>query len=280
MRKLELPIEIARDVFLDCISIVEDTDLKARLTACAGLITDAATEFNTKITTNLAHTIARETVVNGNLSAKELSNVYTYRMAKKKTPGRSLYEKLKSAADNDICPICGHRIVTNLDHYMPKSLYPRLSVVPINLVPVCTDCNKIKLHDFPMSPQEVTLHPYYDNIENVQWLKADIVEKSPPAVIYSVQPHTDWDALLSQRVTNHFNSFEINQLYSKQAAVELTNINYRLQKLFDDKGVIGVHQHLQEAAESAEHANKNSWQTALYRCLAGSLWFCDGGFEF
>ena len=280
MKTLPAPIESPVDVFLACIDIVRDPNLKARLFDCRNLILDAAAEFDLKASNNTTHQIVAEQIVNGNVTAAELSDVYTLRMATKNTPGRALYDRLKASSPYDICPMCGHRIVTNLDHYLPKARYPRLSVVPVNLVPCCSDCNKTKLHSVASNSDEETLHPYYDNIDNVMWLQSEVLHTTPPSILYTVNPHHSWNAVLVRRVENHFEAFGIGQLYANQAAVELSTINYRLEKLFAAGGSDMVRAHLEECAESAIYANKNSWQSALYSALHRDDWFCDAGFKY
>ncbi len=279
MRKITKPTDNSGDVFIECIEIVRNANLKARLTATRNLIEEAATELDDKVTTGELHTVIRENIVNGNVTSKELADVYTYRMAKQGTPGRKIYDKLKIAAPYGICPLCSHRIVTTIDHYLPKTEYPRLSVVPINLVPSCSDCNKSKLTNYPTVSEEETLHPYYDDIENDLWLQATVNHSTPPTIQFIVVPHYDWEELLSDRVKFHFDSLELNSLYSAQATVELVQINYRLLMLHDSLGAEGVRNHLIEGAETRNHANINSWQAATYRAMAADQWFCDGGFK-
>jgi len=279
MRKLTKPTDNSGDVFIECIEIVRNANLKSRLTATRDLINTAATELESKVTTGELHTIIRENVVNGNVTSKELADVYTFRMSKPGTPGRKIYDKLKMAAPYGICPLCSHRIVTTIDHYLPKTEYPRLSVVPINLIPSCSDCNKSKLANYPTAPEEEMLHPYYDDIENDLWLQATVSHSTPPAIQFKVAPDDDWGELLSDRVKFHFDSLELNALYSAQAAVELVQINYRLQMLHAALGAVGVRNHLLEGAETRSHANINSWQAAMYRAMAADQWFCDRGFK-
>lgn len=278
MRRLDKPTESAEDVFLDCISLVRNPNLKARLTACKDLITEAAAEFNNKVTTGEVHTIIRESLVNGNLTSKELENIYS-RMLMKDSPCRKLYDKLLSAPAYGTCPLCSHRLVTTIDHYLPKALYPRLAVVPINLIPACTDCNRKKLSTYPKSPEEETLHPYYDNIENETWLKARVLHSFPTVIQYEVYPPSKWDALLAGRVKYHFESLELNKFYSTLAAVELSHINFRLNSILETSGAQGVHKYLLEAEETRSHDNLNSWQTAMYHATAEDRWFCSGGFR-
>ena len=148
MRSLPLPTYNPGDVYLNCIEKVRNVDLKARLTAIRNLIVQASDEFGEKVTRGQLHTIIRETLIQGNVTSAELEGVYD-RMVRKESAGRRIYDKLIIASPLGICHLCSHREVTQIDHYLPKSEYPRLSVVPINLVPSCSDCNKSKLfHDF------------------------------------------------------------------------------------------------------------------------------------
>jgi 5-methylcytosine-specific restriction endonuclease McrA len=279
MRKLAKPSEHAEEVFLLCISRVQNSTLKTRLSNCKDLITEAAEEFDKKVTKGLLHTIHLESLVNGDLTAKELEDVYTLRMVGQGSPGRSLYDKLKLTPTYGICPLCSHRTVTTIDHYLPKAKYPRLSVVPVNLIPSCSDCNKLKLDAYPTCSEEESLHPYYDDLENEVWLKARVNQTTPPSIIFSVDPPSTWSKLLSDRAKFHFKILSLNSLYAAQAAVELTNINHRLNSIYKISGAKSVRQYLLENAESRLNANKNSWQTAMYTAIANDNWFCNGGFK-
>jgi hypothetical protein len=279
MKVITKPKITAKDAFSTCISKVRDATLKAKLTACEDLISQAETEFESKITKGNIHTISKEQIVNGNVTAKELEKVYTDRMVGKDVPGRTIYNKLISAPKNNICPLCSHGQVSTLDHYLPKSDFPRLAVAPINLIPSCFDCNKYKLTTSPSKPEEETLHPYYDNIEDVQWLHAQVNHTAPPTVSFFVKPPDSWSDLLKARVQEHFRCFSLAELYMTQAAVCISDLNQRLQSIYKLSGAIGVSKYLNEEAISRYACDKNSWRTAFYFAVADDDWFCDGGFR-
>lgn len=199
-------------------------------------------------------------------------------MAKNTAPGRPIYDKLLAAPKHGICPLCGQRTVSTLDHHLPKDHYPALAVVPVNLIPACAECNKGKTNAIPEFREDQTLHPYYDNIENDSWLNAGVVQGSPVALRFFVDPPNTWDDLMAARVRCHFKVFKLATLYASHAACELVSIQYRLGPLFDKGGAGAVRDHLQKEAESREFAHKNSWQTAMYKALAASDWYCNGGF--
>lgn len=279
MRILNKPNYKVEDIYHLCISKVRRKDLKTRLASCTSFVTLAAQEYEKKIVGNKLHTITPEISFDNIISSKEMNDVYTLRMVPKKAPGRLLYDKLLNAPPHGICPLCGQRIATTLDHHLPKAEYPALSVVPINLVPACKDCNTIKLNDIPSSSIEETLHPYFDNVEEDKWLFASIIRDSFD-IIFEVNPPEKWSPLLSKRVKNHFEVFELGVLYSKHAAVELINIRYLLHNTFKVAGSEQVKLLLESFALSRENAHKNSWQSAFYRALAEDKWFQTEGVLF
>ena len=279
MKTVNKPNLSAKDTFLTCISIVRNAELKDKLIACENLIAQAETEFDSNISKGNIYTIRLEEVVNGNVTAKELENVYTQRMAKKDTPGRVIYDKLFSAPKFGICPLCSHRLVETLDHYLPKTTFPRLATTPINLIPSCFTCNKGKLTSVPSRPEEETLHPYYDNIENDEWLSAKVNQTNPPTVSYFVTPPDYWSDLLKERVRFHFKSFSLNSLFSIQAAVLIRGLNHRLLNIYNSLGATGVKKYLEEESESRYVDDKNSWQTTFYVATSNDDWFCNGGFK-
>lgn len=70
---------------------------------------------------------------------------------------RSLYESGKSVQqiiwaeltklNNNqkiVCPICGENFAEELDHYVPREIYPEFSIHILNLIPTCHYCNRKK----------------------------------------------------------------------------------------------------------------------------------------
>ncbi|WP_426484623.1 HNH endonuclease [Flavobacterium sp. 2] len=280
MRKIDKPTITAAEVFPICVSTVGNAAFRGRLTACQTLINNAENEFENKITKGLVHTILTETLVNGNVTNEDLKKLYTGQMVAK-PQGRAYYDKLIMSAPQGICPLCSHGEATTLDHYLPKTKFPRLSVVPINLVPSCKDCNTGKLADCPTGPTDETLHPYFDNIENEKWLIAEVNKTDPLSLKFGVSAHPRWSALLSARVVSHLHCFDLKKLYASQAARRLSGMKYNLERIFSTPaGTAGVKKYLADEADSYEHVNLNSWESAMYRALAEDDWFCSGGFRF
>jgi hypothetical protein len=279
MRKLTKPIDDPGTVFLTCISHVRQTSLKSRLASIESSITIAAKAFEAAASTATLHTLIPESNVGGTVTKKEMADVYTQRMVKKNSPGRSIYDKLLLAPAHGRCPLCAQRVVSTLDHHLPKTQYPALAVVPINLIPACAECNKTKLDVIPKTADEETIHPYFDDVETDLWLYAKVDENSPAVLSFFVKPPTGWDAVKANRMKHHFRVFKLSQLYTSHAATELINIQDRLTQLFSTVGCEGVTAHLRDEAASRESAYLNSWETAMYKALATNNWYCSGGFK-
>lgn len=279
MLKLDRPQRSARECFVACISRVREPALRARLEGVEDAIAASSDAYEAAAAAQALHQIARDATVDGAVSRAEMEAVYVQRMAKKGAPGRAIYEELISAPAHGRCPICAQRSVTTLDHHLPKAHYPALAVAPVNLVPSCSDCNKAKLAGFPRTAADVTLHPYFDDVDAHRWLFAEVVETRPAALRFFVDAPEELGDLLMQRLKNHFLAFDLARLYAAEAAEELLNIRYQLNLLDESGGADDVWAHLADEAESRRRGRLNGWRTAAYEAWAESDWFCGGGFS-
>lgn len=276
MRSLEKPNDDVKDIFLECISNIRDEEYKSKLADCAAIIDNKTKEFELKKKDNHLYKIQPHIKVGTTeITNIDMKKIYTNKLVKGAQPGRKYYDKYIIAAKNGICPLCGQREVSTLDHYLPKMKYPSLAVSPINLIPSCIDCNKGKNDKVFRASEEETLHPYYDNIEDVEWLYAKVTEKIEPIITFEVRRPDSWNDLLFNRVKTHFNEFKINKLYSTQAAVEISGIKFGLVKVYNKRGAQGVKEELNERFESYSMDNLNSWKTAMYRSLSQNDWVCN-----
>ena len=279
MRVLPKPELDAQTVYLTCISRVREKQLKKNLeSVCETIKSDASTYDQYSLLSDW-YLFDESDNVDNIVTQSEMEKVYTTRMAKKDAPGRKYYDEIKQSSPFNICPLCGHRTVEQVDHYLPKSKFPSLVVLPINLIPSCEKCNKIKLDDAPKNKEEQTLHPYYDNVIEYQWLFAEVNETSPASFRFYVKDVDEFDYSLNKRIHYHFKTLELNILYASQTGAFVSDISYRLSDLHEKGGIEEVRKYLQEEEQTRRRCNINSWQRAMFQALSGSDWFCDGGFN-
>lgn len=109
-----------------------------------------------------------------------------------------------------ICPCCDNAFTDNprtvggqgytIEHYFPKSLYPSLSLHPMNLIPMCNFCNDIKGNVDPLNPLPLPIilsisyaemfHPYSRPVRGLAKLEVitnpacsesmEFIAKNPP----------------------------------------------------------------------------------------------------
>lgn len=271
-----MPTDDVADVYRACIAAVRDDELRGRLETIVDQIAVAGETYAAAGRRAEFHTIAAQLGGVGAVTAQELADVYELRMAKKGSRGRPYYDRFVSP---EKCPLCGQRRAATLDHYLPQKQHPALVVTPCNLVPACRDCNTIKLAYTPTNPGEQTLHPYFDDLGNEQWVFAEIQETSPPVALFQARPPAHWPAVRQSRARFHFAKFELRRLYGSHAGEEISEIRQSVANLSVRSGAAAVRGWLQEQAESRGAVFVNSWRAALYQALASSDWYCNGGFR-
>ncbi|MFD3334621.1 HNH endonuclease signature motif containing protein [Streptomyces sp. NPDC058700] len=223
---------------------------------------------------------------------KALIDMYDQRMQIGR-PGRPVYEEARNRKGK--CPICGVGRVRQVDHHMPKAIFPYLATVPINLLPICSDCNREKLNKAPTCYTEQTLHPYFDEIGGDQWLRARLItldnggepfearaSDNPQSwrIDFYVDPPSTWDSDQAERVKYHFfEAYKLNDIYEDQAADDLPGLELAFEQAFAAGGAPEVRASLEDLARSRARPNRNSWMVALYEGLAANDWFCSGGFH-
>jgi len=214
----------------------------------------------------------------GAVSASEMKDVYTSRMVPEPSRGRPIYDHIFELSGGR-CPMCMHRDVRSLDHFLPKARYTILSVTPLNLIPCCSDCNKNKKSDAPAAAEEMTMHPYFDAFDHEPWLSAEVMQTQPAHFRFYVDAPGSWDATTTKRAEMHFDTFKLSDLYASEAANELLGIRWSLELVHGRTGEPGVTEYLVELALSRYLHRLNCWQTAMYRAMSKSPWFCSGGFR-
>lgn len=186
----------------------------------------------------LIHNKGEDPAVIGGLKKTDLVSLYNTYFSKSNKPARRIYDSIMLAAD-ERCPYCGGiGRPRNLDHYLPKSFYPQFSILPINLVPSCRDCNMDgKGSKYCQKKDEQVLQPYLDGDEffNKQWIFAKYIKNKdnnePGMIDFFTNPPNEWLDEDKNRVNNHFKQFDLRLRYSKEAAPRLITYLSQINRL-------------------------------------------------
>jgi hypothetical protein len=278
MWTIDRPEISALEAFDTCVAGITTAGLKQRLQDIRRAVRVGERTFNNAAEASSLYRIASADYV-GSVTAKEMEKLYNRHMARSRSRGRAIYDRLMIAAKNDMCPFCGHRTVSTLDHSLPKATHPAFAVTPINLIPCCKDCNHNKGTQSPATKEDQLLNAYYDDVMADRWLHAEIIEGSPPAARFFVEVSNNWTDGIATRVRNHFNKLHLGKLYASQAGRQLQNMRGALGEIYDAVGVDAVREDLERRFRGCRDVMVNSWEGALYQGAAASDWYCDNGFR-
>lgn len=280
MKRLNPPIFTSAQAVEACASGITDVERASTLRQALPAIEAAEREYQVLGASGELFRIVQTDAVTPLLDMKLMSTIYKRHFVRAGSPSRPLYEQIRMAPEHGICPLCGQRVVASIDHYLPQSTYPQLTLTPTNLLPTCSDCNKNKLAKAPQSAEEQSLHPYFDDLGNERWLVAEVRPSIPPTISFGVRSSAAWSEILAARVAHHFEMMGLAELYAAQAASELADISYSLESIGTSSiGIEGVRAHLERELRSRVVRDANSWKAALYGALATSDWFCTEGYR-
>ena len=265
MKFLNPPIPEVKpeDIFKCCVESYTDPGKKKRLLACQHLVEVDSVSYQELVPSQIDRfTISK---LPENVSSSEMKKVYDEKFAKAETVGRTYYDAVMAQVERGICPICGVRLVSTLDHYLPKAKVPTLSVTPSNLIPACRDCNMDKTTDMILTPYATPVHLYYDRLPEGTWLHVHIGDNLE--ITYYVSCPESWDKSLRGRVEGHLDIYHLHGLYSAHAATEIEDKKRMWKKLISLGMEQDVLDDICEMRSSAEANDLNSWKSALYRGL-------------
>jgi hypothetical protein len=192
---------------------------------------------------------------------------------------RKVYDDILTSTGGH-CPFCadlGH--AKTLDHYLPKSVFPVYSVLPLNLIPCCRDCNSGKNSSFSHLVSEQTLHPYLDDHRffDQRWLEAEIVPGEPTLALYHCKPPASWNDTDRNRVAAHFREYDIASRFSLQAGAEIVRV-VELRAGFLRYLTPDEFQNFLLESSVVGKLPLNGWSRTLYLGLASADWFLNADF--
>lgn len=219
-------------------------------------------------------------VVINNLYKSDLIKIYEQYFVGETKPARKIYDAILSAS-KEVCPFCGGVGISSvLDHFLPKALFPAFSVLPLNLVPICNDCNEdYKKEKFAKLCKEQYIHPYlsHQRFFDEQWIFTkynaghgdDVGEFE-----YFVNPPEKWCLVDKERVKQHFVDFGLAKRYAIKAAGSLAPILQQIRMLksfenIDSVNIISIIKTWEEAAVFVNH-----WHVGMSQAL--QKWVLEG----
>lgn len=140
-----------------------------------------------------------------------------------------LFESLTTTIDNKrdmLCPNCTLTDCSQLDHYIPKSLFPEFSANPLNLIQCCSICNQKKLDRWLKGVHPIFLNLYIDDLPSVQYLFVDItMDNGIPRFRFYLQTPGTIDPILFNRIESHYQGLDLCDRFAERSDNVISEIH-------------------------------------------------------
>lgn len=149
---------------LDSVILSKKDDNRKRMEAMRRDLENRYDEYCDKADNNTLHQLSDKWSYNDKVKTSDGYFLY-HQYDNSKGLMSKLRAKIIEANNGEIvlkCPICELRDATELDHYVPRQLFPEFSVHSYNLIPTCHECNNNKSTAWCDSGKRVFFNAYYD----------------------------------------------------------------------------------------------------------------------
>lgn len=204
---------------------------------------------------------------------------------------KSNYPKLRSGVRKDLgvkilkrskkCLLCWHAPAGQLDHHLPKALFPEFAVLTHNLIPVCAYCNRTKTDSYQRADGGPSfLHAYRDLLpRDEQYLWAQISVGDTVAAEFRVVRSATMSEPVFATLEHHFDALDLRNIYGDLASELMAEKLTPVYEDFDAGGPNAVKRYLLKETRGAMRKHGvNHWKPVLLSALAFDATFCDGGF--
>jgi hypothetical protein len=132
------------------------------------------------------------------------------------------------------CHYCGINSISSIDHYLPKEVFPEFSVMALNLVPCCLECNNLKGSAHRGTEGLSTLSIYFDVMPVEQCLFVELKWSDPgrfPRAVYALENVQKINDRLYARIESHFEILELFDRYSRASVQVMSEVVSTMRKV-------------------------------------------------
>ncbi|MDH6298227.1 5-methylcytosine-specific restriction endonuclease McrA [Agrobacterium fabrum] len=166
------------------------------------------------------------------------------------------------------CVLCSVFQPRTLDHFLPKESWPSLSVLTLNLVAACADCNRIKGTLANASPGQQFVHPYFDAVPmNEVFLHCSPVKDGVMSPGFSIESCAGMDNDLLARLRWQFDTLELDEMYRDEAMLFFGERKDDWRESAEIDWITLARQIERECSSAAKATGRNMWKPAFLQGL-------------
>lgn len=268
MMKLKKPNFSLKDVYPSCISHYKDPNKEKLMKSITPKLLEDEKRYLERMKNQELYLEPKNQTHNDKITPQDLIDLYKQKLLKKKYDVREYYDIIRLSSK--VCPFCGKRQTSTVDHFLAKAVYTNFTVTLINLIPCCKDCNTNKNAADFTEKEKVFFHPYEEDTDSFSWLIAKILVKSKELIFDFSVTNQDIDEITYQRMDNQFNLLKLKNFYSEEATIKFNRTKEFYKLLISHKnGIEALKSHfLTEQIKYSMNENYiNSFEYVYYKAL-------------
>lgn len=165
-----------------------------------------------------------------------------------------------------VCPSCGEPgRPRTLDHYLPKDIFPELSVLLLNLTPMCDWCQGEKLTSYVTEDgQKRYIHPYFDDVNRPLFSIIFSPPFSTPLINIAVKKEIPDELILL--VKSHLEGVDFLTRFKEYFKTRYISVLRRAHNCRQPE-TKNLRNTLAIFLEMEQEKSINSWDAVLYRSI-------------
>lgn len=274
MDYLGLPIPSAGEVFDAAVQSTRSAPLRKRLAAERARVLSSSDDYEKAAQIGSLTQLKASDFSSARVRNTEMVDLYK-RLRDNEIP-REYYLQLLRQNKHDLCAYCSAREARTLDHYLGKASFGVFAVLPANLVPACDPCNQERASREKKTKSTAnTLHPYYDDVSEIRWLRARIIDRNGPVARLYADTAAIPTPYLRARAAEHLSALKLKTYFKAKSAQAIAGLDDILPQIRARDGVSAVVEALRTRATERAVGRENCWERALFEALAEDTWYLD-----
>ncbi|MCC7532697.1 MAG: hypothetical protein IT246_02025 [Bacteroidia bacterium] len=237
---------------------------KSRLVTLKPKMSKRYFEYQRKYLLDKLETIAKETYTTQEKA--DLENCY----ASSTASFGEIVKQIRTSQHRDLqgtCQYCGIQKPNTIDHYLPQADFPEFSVLALNLLPCCNDCNTKKNNYWLDNGFRGIINFYIDNLPQIQFLFCDITFDTTseiPNISYRLDIPTTINPRLRTIITNHFTRLDLCNKYGGYIHDFITDKINSIVSYLNSNDPSDIKQRIEsETTNLSNRYGINNWRTVL-----------------
>ena len=174
------------------------------------------------------------------------------------------------------CPSCGEDgSPGTLDHYLPKDIYPELSIVVANLTPMCPECQREKgtryIND---DGEKIYIHPYFDRIDR-PILELEIIGPFEAPQDFILRPVEGEDEVIVGLVGRHIEGINLYERFQRFCEEDYMHILKLISDEREEEDPLTTSRLLSRFLRKEELKAVNCWKAIMYRSVLSNQALLD-----